>query len=214
MLYGPVSMAKTQIVVNPVLPVNELVERLRGIAQEAFTPEAVATTLAGVSVDDASLAPYVLWRPKCYTRNLVHRDATFELLVVCWESGSASAIHDHAGQECWLYIHRGALGIDGFELADPTQCGQVGDGVWLKKGQRRARVEQGVVDHRGPTNDIHRVMNRRAFGARAISLHVYARPIDECIVYHSADGRAERRLLQYDSVGGVEVVGGGGQCCP
>ena len=192
---------------NQVLPVSELVARLRGIEPAMFTPKVVGCALSGLTMDDASLAPYVRWRPKCYTRNLVYRDAIFELLVVCWESGSSSAIHDHAGQECLLYIHQGALGIDGFDLVDPACAGRTGDGVWLRRRERLARLGQGVVDHRGPSNDIHRVANRRAFGARAISLHVYSRPIDVCVVYDRAHGQAEHREMRYDSVAGADVVG-------
>ena len=207
MTQAPAKNANAASLDNRVLPVNEVVARLRAIDGAMFKPEVVADTLQGLTMDDTTLAPYVRWRPRCYTRNLIYRDATFELLVVCWESGSSSAIHNHAGQECLLYIHQGALGIDGFDLVDPGLAGQTGDNVWLRRRERLARLEQGVVDHRGPSNDIHRVANRRAFGGRAISVHVYSRPIDVCIVYDRAHGQAEHRKMRYDSIEGVEVEG-------
>ncbi len=207
MSQAPAKSVVAEKAANQVLQVNELVARLRAIDPARFTPEVVGDALRGLTMEDASLAPYIRWRPKCYTRNLVYRDAVFELLVVCWESGSSSAIHNHAGQECLLYIHQGALGIDGFDLVDPACAGRTGDDVWLRRRERLARLGQGVVDHRGPSNDIHRVANRRTFGARAISLHVYSRPIDVCVVYDRAHGQAEHRKLRYDSVAGADAAG-------
>ncbi len=34
-----------------------------------------------------------------------------------------------------------------------------------------------------PENPVHRVINPREYGARAVSIHIYSRPFDSCIVY-------------------------------
>ncbi len=46
------------------------------------------------------------------------------------------------------------------------------------------------------------MFNRRSFAAPAVSLHVYARPIDECVIYEPARKLALRRTMRYDSIEG------------
>jgi hypothetical protein len=159
--------------------IEDLIAILRGIPAAEFTPALVQSLLADVDVDTGSIEPFTYWAPRRYTRNLVYRDDIFELIAMCWESGSASHVHNHSGQDCWLYVHQGTLCVDSFDLIDPAQAGLVGDNVPLRKRERLVSVGRGSVDHRGPANDIHRVMNRRAQGERAISLHVLSRPFDD-----------------------------------
>ena len=184
------------------MQVCDLVSALRGVPTHEFNPQTIQKMLSGVCVQDASLAPYLTWRPQVYTRNLIYRNDLFELLAVCWESGSASAIHDHAGQDCWLYVHTGSLCIDAFDLVDSSHCHKVGDNIGVRRRERIGKLSEGVIDHRGPKDDIHRVFNRRSFGAPAVSLHVYARPIDVCVVYEPARGLAMHRAMRYDTIEG------------
>src|SRR5437879_13472911 len=93
--------------VAPLLPVLELARRLAALPAEQFTPAGVTSFLQPVRVDTASLAPYLLFDPMHYTRNLVYECPRFELLALCWEPGQKSAIHNHAGQQCWLPGHVG-----------------------------------------------------------------------------------------------------------
>src|SRR4051812_37433235 len=81
------------------LPVLDLAERLAGLPAEEFTPAGVSAYLQLLRVEAASLAPYILFDPRRYTRNLVYRCSRFELLSLCWEPGQMSAIHNHAGQQ-------------------------------------------------------------------------------------------------------------------
>lgn len=190
------------------MQVGDLVSTLRAVPAAQFNPETIQALLSGVCVEDGSLTPYVTWRPQVYTRNLIYRDDTFELLAVCWTPGSASAIHDHAGQDCWLYVHAGTLCIDAFELVDSSLCHKVGENICVRRRERIGKLGEGVIDHRGPHDDIHRVFNRRSLGVPAVSLHVYARPIDECVIYEPARKLAVRRSMRYDSIEGRPVSAG------
>jgi predicted metal-dependent enzyme (double-stranded beta helix superfamily) len=183
--------------------VPDLVSILRGIPAADFSPKLVQSMLADVRVEDSSLERYLYWSPKRYTRNLIYRDSAFELIAMCWESGSASQIHNHSGQDCWLYVHQGMLCVDSFDLVDPSNCGVAGDGICVRRRERIPNVGKGTVDHRGPDNDLHRVMNRRVTGQRAISLHVYARPFDDCIIYEPTRRRATRKTMSYDTIEGT-----------
>ena len=59
-------------------------------------------------------------------------------------------------------------------------------------------VEGGPGHLDGPA-DIHAVENPADLGEDAVSLHVYARPYDECDLYDPERGVVRRVRLQYDS---------------
>jgi hypothetical protein len=48
-----------------------------------------------------------------------------------------------------------------------------------------------------PLEPVHRVLNPREFNERAVSLHVYSRPFDTCIVYSPEQGSCGEIQLHY-----------------
>ena len=65
--------------------------------------------LADTRITPASLDPYVRFEPGRYTRHLVHKDQTVEVLVLCWARGACAPIHGHEGELCWARVERGRL---------------------------------------------------------------------------------------------------------
>ncbi len=55
----------------------------------------------------AEFEKYATWSETCYTRNCIAENEDFELILICWEKGQATAIHDHGGEECWVYFVEG-----------------------------------------------------------------------------------------------------------
>ncbi|MBF5045431.1 cysteine dioxygenase [Aggregicoccus sp. 17bor-14] len=155
--------------------------------------------LAGVRIEVESLGPYLFFRPGHYTRNLVYRDDAFELVLNCWDAGAVSPVHEHAGQECWFSIQAGAFLLENFPL---LAGGRVPGHARLGPPECVGPVGVGHVDHRTPSASVHRV---RALDGPAVSLHVYARPIDSCLVFDLARQRCHLRQLRYDSVFGRVV---------
>ena len=48
---------------------------------------------------------YAFWdEGKDYTRNLIHADGDFSLLLLCWAPGRESKIHNHPCQGCFSKI--------------------------------------------------------------------------------------------------------------
>jgi hypothetical protein len=48
-----------------------------------------------------------------------------------------------------------------------------------------------------PREPVHRVFNPREFNQRAVSLHVYSRPFDTCVVYSAERGTCGEIQLHY-----------------
>ena len=182
--------------------VEGIVETLRGVPPARFRPGEICARLAGVFLDARTLAPYLHFAPRRYTRNLIYRDDTFELIALCWEPHTESPIHNHSGQLCWLSIQRGALRLENFASLDGPGPGR--DIRLVPKGGV-ARAAEGVVDLQQGDDAIHRVSN--PFDERAVSLHVYSRPYDTCLAYDPAARTSREIRLHYHSVGGKLVEG-------
>ena len=58
------------------------------------------------------------YKPDGYTRTCAYRDPCFEVLLLNWAPGSASAIHDHGDQHCWMLVLDGNLEVDDYVRLD------------------------------------------------------------------------------------------------
>jgi len=88
---------------------DDLLARLLELDAAAVSVPAVTERLADGVLDEQGLRPYVRFDAGRYTRNLVHRDGLFDVVVLCWEPGQATPVHDHAGQLGWVRLVRGAV---------------------------------------------------------------------------------------------------------
>lgn len=151
-----------------------------------------ARALGGYAGAHADWQRFLRFDPEIYTRNLVARNEHFEMLVLCWSAGQESPIHDHAGQNCFMAVLQGR--IEELQYAVPTPGAQ---GRLRRTGQRV--FEPGQVAYIHDRIALHKV--RPAGGEAAVSLHLYARPIDTCQVYDEETGAVLSRQLIYHSVG-------------
>jgi cysteine dioxygenase len=175
--------------------IDDLVVALRelgGILQ----PVKVAGTLRDVRIDERTLAPYLNWVPGRYTRNLVARDAAFELIAICWDADSRSAIHDHADSDCAFVLQAGAVRCENFQVA--WRDGRENGPAEVRFTGART-LQGGQIDMRSGHLSVHRVA---ADGGPAITLHVYAKPIDQCMIY-AENGSYATSISRYDTVPGV-----------
>ena len=172
--------------------IDDLVVALRELG-DVLQPVRVAAALRGVRVDRRTLAPYLSWAPGRYTRNLVVRDGAFELIAICWEKDARSAIHDHADSDCAFVLQQGAITCENYRVAYP-------DG--FERGPRDLRrtttrtLREGEIDMRSGHLSVHRV---GSCDGRAITLHVYAKPIDACL-HFDEDGSSRVAYSRYDTV--------------
>jgi cysteine dioxygenase len=182
--------------------IEDVLGILKGIPASKFDPNHVRTLLSGVAVDDRSLAPFLHFCDGRYTRNLIHRSDDFELLALCWDGGSHSPIHNHSGQDCWFLVQQGEFCLKGFRIRE----GGIRPGLAeLEHVESIHKVGAGSLDHRGPINDIHQVTVSRG-SPKAVSLHVYAKPFDDCLVYDLQHRRCQRQRLRYHTIEGRLVA--------
>jgi cysteine dioxygenase len=176
--------------------IDHLVQELRKLPKHAFTEiESLRHVLQEKPVQAESLVPYLTWDRQHYTRNLIDRTPLYELLAICWEVGQASSVHNHRGQNCWMAVPVGRLQVENFHLVhEDVAVGQC-------KLEAKNIVEMNIAEPCAvdPSDPVHRVVNPREFNQRAVSLHVYSRPFDTCIVYSPEQGTCGEIRLHFNT---------------
>jgi cysteine dioxygenase len=182
--------------------IENFVAQLRQFPEAAFQPtEPLRRFLQDNPLNPDTLAPYLHWDRQHYTRNLIDKTALYELIAICWEVGQASSVHNHRDQNCWMAVPIGRLLVENFHVVDQDialgKCSiEVSETVEMNASHPCA------VD---PLEPVHRVLNPREFNQRAVSLHVYSRPFDSCVVYSAEQGTCGEIQLHYTTEYGKPV---------
>jgi cysteine dioxygenase len=182
----------------PTVTKQVAIEKFRGALRkfsgEAFDgTEEIRKFLQETPVDPESLAPYLTWDTQHYTRNLVDKTPLYELIAICWEVGQVSSIHNHRDQNCWMAVPTGRLLVENFHVVYQDIPG--GTCKITPTGTVEMTVSRPcAVD---PLEPVHRVLNPREFNQRAVSLHVYSRPFDTCVVYSAEQDTCGEIRLHY-----------------
>jgi cysteine dioxygenase len=174
--------------------IKDFVAQLRKFPEAAFNQtEQLRRFLQENPLNPDSLAPYLTWDRQHYTRNLIDKTPLYELLAICWEVGQLSSIHNHRDQNCWMAVPIGRLLVENFHVVHQD----------LAKGKSTIEPSDTVemnISHPcavDPLEPVHRVVNPRNFNQRAVSVHVYSRPFDTCVVYSTEQGTCGEIELHY-----------------
>jgi cysteine dioxygenase len=131
-----------------------------------------------------------------YTRNLIKQGTSYELMVLCWDQGQGTPIHDHAGAEGWVMV------LDG----------QVAETIyqWPKEGERRLQslahgtARAGEFSHVNDHIGVHSITNVSA--GKSVTLHLYSPIITTCHSICPDSCEKKLRVMSYHTVNG-KVVG-------
>jgi len=181
---------------DQLLAIDDFIAGLRKLREPDFTGvQGTLEYLHTNPVDPESLAPYLFWNEQHYTRNLIDKTELYELLAICWEVGMKSSIHNHKGQNCWMAAPMGKLAVQNYRVISEDlgahACNLVPTDVVEITASSPVAVD--------PLNPVHDVRNLREWNQRAVSLHVYSRPFDSCVVYSVEQGTCGEIGLQYTS---------------
>lgn len=176
------------------ISIGGFVAELRKFPEAAFDQtEQLRRFLQETPLNPDSLAPYLIWDRQHYTRNLIDKTPLYELMAICWEVGQASSVHNHRDQNCWMAVPLGRLLVENFHVVQQ-------DIALGKCTIQSAEIVEMNASHPcavDPLEPVHRVFNPREFNQRAVSLHVYSRPFDTCVVYSAEQGTCGEIELHY-----------------
>ena len=156
----------------PITTIRDLVQELL----RHRDPSAYAAILARYAVPSHDLEPYYRWNTRHYTRTCIHRNDAFELLVICYEPGQCTSIHDFNSQTAWVHPVMGEVVEERFA--------QEPNGTLRSTGELHLHV--GDLDRFSNGTSIHRFTNRGP--GRAVTLNLYAKPMSQWRVYDERTG--------------------------
>ncbi len=181
-----------------MITVEQLIEGLKRIPDEQFTCDGVYQFLSDNPVDVDSITRYFFWSKDYYTRNLVYKDDRFEVMVICWEKGQISQVHNHSDQKCWMMVPVGRLRGQNFKVAEIDEsrsyCRLIETESFELSDCLAAKVEL--------EEPIHQVLNLAEYDERAVSIHIYSKPYDRCLSYCRETHTFKEVSLFYNSIGG------------
>jgi len=193
--------------------VADFVAGLKTLEKSPINSKVVMDYMAQMQPSSEALAPYVLWDRARYTRNLIYRDDFFEVLALCWLPGQRTPIHSHNGQLGWVTVVQGELACHNYRFvrsemlkkipvsgANNAGAGRPVEVEILYSTNCQADGNVAAVDRRQTT---HQIENLEKSAAGSVSLHVYSKPIDSCVLFDEGTRCCQRRALQYYSANGV-----------
>ena len=168
---------------------DSFIKSLKSCAERDFPINEVSALILNSQFSNKLLNKYSHFNKKIYTRNMIYKDSTFEVLLICWSAGQMAPIHGHEGEKCWFKILSGSLDIYNYELETlkPLKLKKLG----------KITASSGYLD--GPA-DIHSINN--CYKNPVITLHIYAKPYDSCDIYDLKTNQIQRLKMNYYSING------------
>uniref|UniRef100_A0A7S3PMW2 cysteine dioxygenase n=2 Tax=Sar TaxID=2698737 RepID=A0A7S3PMW2_9STRA len=154
--------------------------------------EEICKLLSSVRLNRKEYGRYLRFRDDHYTRNLVGYDVPegegdrpkFTVLLLCWEKGQMSPIHDHAGSSCWVKVLVGQLREIRYETIDDETSTPDHTNLKIVRDMK-AGVEE--VCYINDTQGLHAMGNANSDQV-CVSLHVYAPPYVLCKIFDEKSG--------------------------
>jgi len=150
--------------------------------------------ISSMDIPKEEFLPYAFWKDEGYARNCIKRTKDYELLLLCWNPGDKTPVHGHDGQDCWVYL------VDG-EMEEIRYRADEEDNL------TKTHVEK-LTGHRltymRDEMGYHMIKNNSE--NRAITLHIYALPIDECEVFDENKETFVDKEMEYDTVTGEKIA--------
>ncbi|KAF4323229.1 hypothetical protein BBO99_00003051 [Phytophthora kernoviae] len=110
-----------------------------------------------------------------YTRNLISTDnETYALMLLCWNRGKYSPIHDHPSDGCWVKVIQGHVN----EVRYERQNGKLVESSNV--------VFTSGVTYMDDSLGLHKVGNPHS-ELDAISMHLYSPPYEKCHVWFDVE---------------------------
>lgn len=187
-------MASIMQKTHTLFSAQEFTFELRSLPARAFEKvDEVHEFLRTHRVNPETLSPYLVWDRQHYTRNLIDKTDLYELIAICWEIGQVSSIHNHRDQNCWMAAPIGRLKVQNYRV------------LWQDEEAGKCKIEPTdilEINQQDPVSvdplqPVHRVFNPAELNQRAVSLHVYSRPFDSCVVYSDEQGTCGTIKLHY-----------------
>lgn len=155
----------------------------------------VISEIEQVELTPADLSEYAHFNSERYFRNCIFANDDVELILLCWDANQKTAIHCHDEKECFVKIVEGTIKEEQY-IYDDKLMKLIPTGSEILTNGETSFIDDAQLFHSLENlND-----------TRAMSLHMYMKPIQKCKVYNEQKGRLVELSLSYDSYAGVLIA--------
>lgn len=175
------------IATNHISSIEQLTKKL-----DSSAPLDHAKIIKRIKMEAHEFEPFNTWSKECYTRNCLARTEKYELILLCWAVGAKTPIHGHGGEDCWVYQIQGTVKETRFE----QNAGRL-------KATNQILLTPGKLTYMNDRMGYHSIEN--ISDQRAMTLHIYASPIDSCKVYNDEKDCFEMKEMSYHTFKGNKV---------
>jgi len=137
-----------------------------GGVERPFLIEEMRSLAEGVDLDAFDPGEFRSFNEQRYARNTVFENEHFELVVICWRPGQASAVHDHGDSFCLYLVVDGEFEERLYELGTDGEPKPTTSRRWGKGG---------ITIASGP--DIHQIANDS--DQDLLTVHMYSPPLKQ-----------------------------------
>jgi cysteine dioxygenase len=170
-----------EMTMQKIVTVPELIKTLNNSSSETRYLE----VLKSVDIPHDEVEKYCAWNKTHYTRVSLFRSDKVELLLICWERGQQSPIHDFRSREAWIHPIHGGLTEQRFRLKSGRL--EMVSSMHLSSSEFSFMVDPVAI---------HRYIN--GYESRTVTLNLYAGPIDEWTEYDEKTAIPSLRKVKYD----------------
>lgn len=163
--------------------VDELIIKLNQKTSE----ESYLDIMSQIDIPLREFEKYYSWNKDRYARNCLAKTDDFELLLICFEKGQKSPIHDFDSRQAWIQIIQGKLRKERFILSES------GDELKQVSATTLGSNDYSFMSKVG----IHRYKNIN--NSRTVSLNLYCKPIEHWTQYNDNANSTEVKV-NHDSV--------------
>ena len=189
----------------------------KSIFERKSVPDALTELINSFELKPTDWKKFVHFDKCKYTRNLIAtgKDARFGLMILAWGPGQKSPIHDHNGSHCIMRVLEGTLietlytrklgdtGMDS-DLSFTSETSLEASEIYEKT--RETELKSGQTAYIHDKIGWHRVSNASS-DKPAVSLHLYAPPIEKCKTYCEIEGKVRAQAAcPYYSINGKLVL--------
>ncbi|MFN8220367.1 MAG: cysteine dioxygenase family protein [Fimbriimonadales bacterium] len=139
-------------------------------------------------------ADFLRTAPNRYARRLLHADpkGRYTVLVMVWDKGQGTALHDHAGMWCVECVYRGQIEVVSYDRVDDGSSD-----LYQFKPELKVYAGVGEAGALIPPFEYHTIAN--ALDTPAVTIHVYGGEMTWCHAFVPVEGgyQRERRELCY-----------------
>lgn len=130
--------------------------------------------------------------PGAYARRLLHKDPQdrYAVMVMVWDSGQATPLHDHAGIWCVECVYKGRIEVTSYSV----RGGDPDEGLVLFEREDVVQAGVGEAGHLIPPFEYHKIANPH--DVPAVTVHVYGGEMTHCHVFTPVEGGYKREFKE------------------